>query len=1460
MKFKKLIGSFPPLSNNRLRNFRVVNPKPNAQGLPSQKLIDVEDKDLRCYIRFEETLKDLIPAGISGSATTKTLTYRALPSGNTEGEVGVQRIVFNDYSAARFDDSESKYALLTFDSADNDIHFPRLSGTEDQTFTFSFFYKNDPSFESGSDSTTQYFFAKSTANASYATNIEYECYFDKGTPGSYKIYLRLIGPGALDHIQNAFSVPDDFAVNKWEHLTFTYDGGQDGADIKLYINGKENTDSTPGSNGTFLGMKRSATQLMIGTKYDTGTSSYSNQLCGYMAEFMVFASHFDANEAYALYSAVARDYYLPRSGYITNPTRVILGERDSATGSYPTVARMGDERRTGEYNVFYDDTNTIVFDSPFATATITFNTLDENFSYRPELGTVIGITGSNSASNFEIISSNPLVGPTLTAGNVGVEFPFYNISAETNTQGNQQLLTIRRAMNKALVINFCDAVNNQNLGLKVKKISDNSVKLTQTKPGEAYNTPIVIVLPAGSDVVSVSQEQGQLLQIPNLVIPGINTPVSFSGGKDYTVNYPTKLHNQHSGYQQLGVATPNVLADINTHGESKSGISDVHITFTPGEDMGAFRDSYFPDYNTAFMNQGIDPNLYQGFSSKLKNKTVIQVPVSTDLETDLGYNSSLGSATPSSDTSGKGQQLMAYMNFSTKRWERIGHPFHVNNVSSANATVENLIANVTSSCIGFGPFQLIATGSDNTLTDATLYDSQYMRSIGSKIDSYGFPFSAQYHASDDRTVKASSIGITKPFLLEKITFDTTIKMNTFPYTLASGGARGLFSAGVCYPNAGNGSYVQNVLQTKVIIPTFFILRQKKGNFSTEVIFDDDVGSVGHLTPVKFQSNIPKTQIISPGAQPTYVDTTRELITFGQVCLISSASQAVITAASSPKSLPFSTNDILNSGLSKEYNVVLNDQSLGAAYTGSIHMEMTVKMAQQYPRVHGFHFRETGTKYKSTLGNQRNSRSAGFLEESNRALFNGFGGKVTTSSLLLPAERIQSGSVPISLPANQIDLTSPFLIMPEDNLILGWQYPVFGDSHDANLGSGDTKWAYMTIGGGKLNFYGSQIRDGVEFHDTLNQPLTSDAIHESIHYDNPVVDQFDIETSYEYSGSYIARARGGDDNTSFFFLPRLGINTRSNYFGHNISSVVEPHLSSSFNRFVTMTSNESYLDSYPPNPLLILNQIGASSPIQAGNRFYISYSAKANFARAGERVWNRIFPFTFTLGSDFIEGASNLPVPRGLDLSNFRTDFEGFSSGPVGETYFAPSQIGKFSLDNPDYHNYLALYGIHTQSPSGSVKLVDQLQNPELPGQLKFFSSTNSGIRKFEVQGFKYGLINAVPQKTCAVYRRDRYGQFRDMLEQRKFSVFRETVAAENDYNSPDSVYQEFPVQVYFVDENNDSFLGRYYTDISSIQEKLDSSPKFQSSNISNYCTSSLPYFDDDTPRNRNYPEEFVSFE
>jgi hypothetical protein len=96
------------------------------------------------------------------------------------------------------------------------------------------------------------------------------------------------------------------------------------------------------------------------------------------------------------------------------------------------------------------------------------------------------------------------------------------------------------------------------------------------------------------------------------------------------------------------------------------------------------------------------------------------------------------------------------------------------------------------------------------------------------------------------------------------------------------------------------------------------------------------------------------------------------------------------------------------------------------------------------------------------------------------------------------------------------------------------------------------------------------------------------------------------------------------------------------------------------------------------------------------------------------------------------------------------------------------------------------------------------------------------------RGWKYGILNAVTYRSNAVFRRDRFGQFRDMLEQRLDSKFF-GVAGDAVAGAPRESKStlDSPIKCRFVDSE-----GR------SIEPN-----RTNSSNLSPEATSSLPYFD-----------------
>jgi hypothetical protein len=79
-------------------------------------------------------------------------------------------------------------------------------------------------------------------------------------------------------------------------------------------------------------------------------------------------------------------------------------------------------------------------------------------------------------------------------------------------------------------------------------------------------------------------------------------------------------------------------------------------------------------------------------------------------------------------------------------------------------------------------------------------------------------------------------------------------------------------------------------------------------------------------------------------------------------------------------------------------------------------------------------------------------------------------------------------------------TNPYLLMPGDELVFGWQLPMsnrinsaFGKEQYAGKG---TEMFFAPVPS-KITLFGSTIQEGREQHDTLNQLLTSPGIHEVI---------------------------------------------------------------------------------------------------------------------------------------------------------------------------------------------------------------------------------------------------------------------------------------------------------------------------------------------------------------------------
>ena len=132
------------------------------------------------------------------------------------------------------------------------------------------------------------------------------------------------------------------------------------------------------------------------------------------------------------------------------------------------------------------------------------------------------------------------------------------------------------------------------------------------------------------------------------------------------------------------------------------------------------------------------------------------------------------------------------------------------------------------------------------------------------------------------------------------------------------------------------------------------------------------------------------------------------------------------------------------------------------------------------------------------------------------------------------------------------------------------------------------------------------------------------------------------------------------------------------------------------------------------------------------------------------------------------------------------------------------------------------------------------------GGLNDYENTSGSIWSTSpiIRGWKYGLYNGLPDFSSAYFRQGKYGQFRDMLEQRLFTVFSKddsqnfssTAQNKNLLTTKVSTDPDGPVVVKFLDSN----------------ENLTKPINTQSQNLSIFATSSLPYFD---LQQRNRPQD-----
>jgi hypothetical protein len=411
----------------------------------------------------------------------------------------------------------------------------------------------------------------------------------------------------------------------------------------------------------------------------------------------------------------------------------------------------------------------------------------------------------------------------------------------------------------------------------------------------------------------------------------------------------------------------------------------------------------------------------------------------------------------------------------------------------------------------------------------------------------------------------------------------------------------------------------------------------------------------------------------------------------------------------------------------------------------------------------------------------------------------------------------------TFPVNLLKFTdNPYLIFPNQDL-------VFAISKTRSTIRGTTNDAYYFdivphtmkfISGSniKITLFGSYIKENKEYHNILKN-IQDTNLYDAIG-NEPVLDQFEIfsrKSSFNsYTDLFMTGSLLNDGERKKAFNICNATNDIAFDQSQNYSySLTKQYEVAGINLFAKLVSDkENYYDSYVPDIRQVVK-------LNTGKTFGAwTYEMLATWTLsdgAGTDDWMLSFPFEprysqinrlkymptefsiydFNTSLPLSNKTRNIVIHQGNAESNFDIDntgtYTGLSYRDFAKSAFGFGDFNTYSINGTGY---------------------------------KYFPTLRAGVDGTyyhpDIRGWKYGLINGQLTHTSCVFRKNHYGHLRDMLEQRYFTTFINKSSG--------------PVVVKF---------------INPLTQKITTPESTWSSNLSSYCTSSMPYFDGEA---KNRPE------
>lgn len=1020
-------------------------------------------------------------------------------------------------------------------------------------------------------------------------------------------------------------------------------------------------------------------------------------------------------------------------------------------------------------------------------------------------------------------------------------------------------------------------------------------------------------------------------------------------GAGSTINYPTTLPRFFGG-NGSGVKERQDLftGDFLINGNIVKSAIDQYVNEEPTTYVSPYQDDRRYDQDPTTLGDGFfiagtnGKNVVDGFDQNLRSKTHVRISLPVNVKITM-----------------PGQQsTIYYYNHRSKSWEVPFNSSYIISVRDSSAPpnpnpyaggdIANAYDSIKNNLIiedarGFGPIgNLIASGS-NPLSAGSqsdvVFGSNYDHNLTGEVISKQYTKSVrnneEYRATADETF---TIPINAPFLIEKAVFEVPlafgpgwfadktqcfIPVNSTAFDFAGPALTVALFRQIQLAKNDSGHSIRDLILTGTIT--------HKNDYTSQVVIQNEQPYSGtfQIRPVGFLAyGGPAGAVVNPDPlTSTFTGSVKVQAQALSAAGISVIFRKYFESVERNNVIDFlgSTPTINLSGSSespRQYASIGYVSPLGRGGTGFEPAGRAI-LGNEFVALQGL-FDPTGKTAANPLYQPNGLSDA----------------QLTTIKHSDYFSAIISAVIPLVT-----HFPSPYLVMPGDKLILAISKtrPVAyasGSSGSPPFFSGSLSHDVCLIPGNiNITLYGSQVQAGVEYHDTLNQELGSNVVHEIIGAES-IIDQFEVAYQNEYSGSYsdnmvLGTMTRNDVITRGRRASKLGarnttqLDTGANdirinpYKGYRTQPWFEK--AGSVRTAQHFDSTERFWDSMMPSISECFKADGTGIFIAARGTFGDFRQVESNVTRLGWIMmdnknprlsttmynpiingnWNKSFPFEpryqnasrqFDISHSFLATYIYQPSISPAVQSIVPTPVNGLICGsvtlgtavthnalvtpesivythnsPMYEWFVDSNLSGKVN-NNPDYvtsQSPMQMYatssmpiddanrflfgfgdrntcyqidnGNGTSTLLGTNHLADHrdVEGPHPDGTVTISDYSNF-VYSPVIRGWKYGVYNGNPAYSKAYWRRDRFGQFRDMLEQRPFTKYYQ--APESRSSILDRASNNGDVQIpNFRQGVQPAAITVNFIDPAS--GRSTSPDNTWASNLHFECTSSLPFFD-----------------